>query len=58
MADKGSKSAGGGEVTSKRVASAASKVLRDPGASKAAKSAAASALTQRPSSPKPTSKKK
>jgi len=36
------------EVTSKAVASAASKVLRDPKASKAAKSAAASALTQRP----------
>lgn len=36
------------EVTSKKAASAASKVLRDPKSSKAAKSAAASALTQRP----------
>lgn len=36
------------EVTSKKAASAASKVLRDPRSSKAAKSAAASALTQRP----------
>lgn len=36
------------EVTSKKAASAASKVLRDPKASKAAKSAAGSALTQRP----------
>jgi hypothetical protein len=36
------------EVTSKRAASAASKVLRDPRSSKAAKTAAASALTQRP----------
>jgi hypothetical protein len=36
------------EVTSKKAASAASKVLRDPKASKAAKTAAASALTQRP----------
>lgn len=36
------------EVTSKKVASAAAKVLRDPKASKAAKSAAGSALTQRP----------
>lgn len=36
------------EVTSKKAASAASKVLRDPNSSKAAKSAAASALTQRP----------
>lgn len=35
-------------VTSRRVASAASRVLRSPGASKAAKSAAASALAQRP----------
>lgn len=37
------------EVTSKKAASAASKVLRDPKASKAAKTAAGSALTQRPS---------
>lgn len=36
------------EVTSKRAATAASKVLRDPKSSKAAKTAAASALTQRP----------
>jgi hypothetical protein len=36
------------EVTSKRAASAASKVLRDPKSSVAAKTAAASALTQRP----------
>jgi hypothetical protein len=36
------------EVTSKRAASAASKVLRNPRSSKAAKTAAASALTQRP----------
>lgn len=36
------------EVTSKKAASAASQVLRDPKSSKAAKSAAASALTQRP----------
>lgn len=38
----------GSEVTSKRAASAAAKVLRDPRSSKAAKTAAASALTQRP----------
>ena len=37
-----------GEVTGKAAASAASKVLRNPGSSKAAKTAAASALTQRP----------
>ena len=36
------------EVTSKRAASAASSVLRNPNSSKAAKTAAASALTQRP----------
>lgn len=36
------------EVTGKRAASAASKTLRSPTASKAAKSAAGSALTQRP----------
>lgn len=35
------------ESTSKRVASAAAKTLRDPKASKAAKTAAASALTQK-----------
>ena len=37
------------EVTSRRAASAASKVLRDPRSSKAAKTAAGSALAQRPS---------
>ncbi|ASY61362.1 hypothetical protein [Sinorhizobium sp. CCBAU 05631] len=37
-----------GEVTSKRAASAAAKVLRNPKSSKAAKTASASALTQRP----------
>ena len=36
------------EVTSKKAASAAAKVLRNPKASNAAKSAAGSALTQRP----------
>ena len=36
------------EVTSKRAATAASQVLRDPKASKAAKTAAGSALAQRP----------
>ncbi|WP_165435110.1 hypothetical protein [Bradyrhizobium sp. Leo121] len=36
------------EVTSKKAASAAAKVLRDPKSSKSAKTAAASALTQRP----------
>jgi hypothetical protein len=36
------------EKTSKRVASIASKILRNPNASKSAKSAAGSALTQRP----------
>ena len=36
------------EVTSKRAASAAAKVLRNPRSSKAAKTAAGSALTQRP----------
>jgi hypothetical protein len=39
---------GRGEVTSKKAASNDAKVLRDPKASKAAKSAAGSALTQRP----------
>lgn len=38
---------GNGEVTGKKAASNASKVLRDPKSSKAAKSAAGSALTQR-----------
>lgn len=36
------------EVTSKAAATAASKVLRDPKSSAAAKTAAGSALTQRP----------
>jgi len=36
------------EVTSKKAAGAASKVLRDPRSNKAAESAPASALTQRP----------
>jgi hypothetical protein len=36
------------EVTSARAASAAAKVLRDPKSTKAQKTAAASALTQRP----------
>jgi hypothetical protein len=36
------------EQTSKRVASIASRVLRDPNATKAEKSATASALTQAP----------
>jgi hypothetical protein len=40
------------EVTGKKAASAASKVLRDPKSSKAAKTAAASALTQRPNKKK------
>lgn len=40
------------EVTSKRAASAAARVLRDPKSSKAAKTAAASALTQRPNKKK------
>ena len=40
------------EVTSKKAASSAAKVLRDPKASKAAKSAAGSALTQRPNKKK------
>ncbi len=39
---------GNSEVTSKKAASAASKVLRNPSSSKGAKTAAASALTQRP----------
>lgn len=42
------KTSSNNEVTSKKAASAASKVLRDPNASKAAKTAAGSALTQRP----------
>lgn len=37
-----------GEVTSKQAASAAGRVLSNPKSSKDAKSAAASALTQRP----------
>ena len=41
-----------GEVTSKKAASAAGKVLGNPKSSKAAKTAAASALTQRPNKKK------
>lgn len=48
MAKTGSK----GEVTSKKAATAASKVLRDPKSSAAAKIAAGSALTQRPNKKK------
>lgn len=44
------------EVTGKRAASAASKVLRDPNASKSAKSAAGSALSQRKAPAKVTSR--
>jgi len=40
------------EVTGSKAGKAASKVLRDPSSSKAEKSAAASALTQRPSKKK------
>jgi len=40
------------EVTSKKAASAAAKVLRNPKSSPAAKSAAGSALTQRPNKKK------
>jgi hypothetical protein len=40
---------GKGEVTSAKAASAAGKVLSNPKSSAAAKTAAASALTQRPS---------
>jgi len=45
------------EVTSKNAASAASKVLRNPNTSKASKSAAGSALSQRKAPSKVTSKK-
>lgn len=40
------------EVTSAKAASAAGKVLSNPSSSKAAKTAAASALTQRPNKKK------
>ena len=40
------------ETTSKKAASAASEVLRNPGSSKNAKTAAGSALTQKQGSPK------
>lgn len=43
---------GRNEQTSKRAASNAARVLSDPRASKAAKSAAGSALTQRPNKKK------
>jgi hypothetical protein len=49
---------GKNEKTSKRVASAASKVLRNPKSSKAAKTAAASALTQAPDKRKKAKRKK
>ena len=49
---------GKNEKTSKRVASAASKVLRDPKSSRAAKSVAASALTQAPDKRKAKAKRK
>ncbi len=42
------------EVTSKAAATAAAKTLRDPGASRAAKSAAGSALDSAPQSQKRT----
>lgn len=45
------------EVTGKKAATAASKVLRNPKTSKAAKSAAGSALSQRKAPPKVTSAK-
>lgn len=45
MAKKPTKKSGG-ETTGKKAASNAARVLRDPKASKAAKSAAGSALTQ------------
>ena len=45
------------EVTSKKAASAASKVLRNKSTSKTSKSAAGSALSQRKAPPKVTSKK-
>lgn len=41
------------EQTSKKVATAASRILSDPAASKAMKSVAASALTQAPDHKKP-----
>ncbi len=44
------------EVTGKRAASSASKVLRNPNASKSAKSAAGSALSQRKAPVKVTSR--
>ncbi|MEH2535110.1 hypothetical protein V1277_005593 [Bradyrhizobium sp. AZCC 1588] len=44
MAKRGSNQ----EVTSKKAASAASRILRSPRSSKAAKTAAGSTLTQRP----------
>jgi hypothetical protein len=43
---------GKNEKTGKAAGTAASKVLRNPNSSKAAKSAAASALSQRPDRPK------
>jgi hypothetical protein len=46
------KKSGNSESTSKKVASAASKLLRDPKTPKAVKSVAASALTQAPNKKK------
>lgn len=48
MAKKAGGRKSGGEQTSKRAASAASRVLRDGRTSKDSKTAAGSALTQRP----------
>lgn len=45
------------EKSSKKVARTASKILRDPKSSKAAKSVAGSALTQAPNKKKSSSKK-
>jgi hypothetical protein len=47
------KSNSNNEVTSKKVASNASKILRDPKSTKSEKSVAGSALTQRPNKKKP-----
>ena len=52
MEKKMSKRSPNKEVTSKKAASAAAKVLRNPKSSKNAKTAAASALTQRPNKKK------
>ena len=52
MVKKTTNRRGNKEVTSKRAASAASKVLQNPKSSPAAKTAAGSALTQRPNKKK------